>query len=483
MKGEFETNRGAISKGVGLTPSERYLAKLAEHSFLNLWSYPNPYRDQGRPRSGDGKELCDLLIVCGGDIVIFSEKNIAWPKRDMQTAWRRWAKKALLDSARQVKGAERWITQFPDRIFLDPRCTHRFPIDLPEKHEAAIHLVVVARGAGEACKLQFGDGRGSLRIRPEVRGEQHCVPDGQLFTVGDLDPAGSFVHVMDDVTLDIVLRELDTVLDFTDYLAKKAEFARSGLLRSAAGEQDLLAHYAIRVNEDGEHDFIEDRTSINVPLDLAPGGYERFESDPRYLARRQANEISYFWDRLIESFTKHMIAGTSVLLDGYEYDLRRNELGVRQMALQRRTVRRGLGEAVAEAMMQRGASTDQFFRAIAVPEGQPDCGTGFFVFTLKYLDWKVPQGGYDKYRRIRANVALAYAKGLLVRLPYLERVVGISCEPTGQAHGGSEDLVYVEQAQWSDADRVAIEEDCKRLGILQPGITAKRFYEEEFPVV
>ena len=152
------------------------------------------------------------------------------------------------------------------------------------------------------------------------------------------------------------------------------------------------------------------------------------------------------------------------------------------MALQRRTVRRGLGEAVAEALVHRGPSTERFFRAIAAPEGQPDCETGFFVFTMKYLDWMVSQWGYDKYRRIRANTALAYAKGLLVRLPHLERVVGISCEPAGQGHGGSEDLVYVEQAQWSDADRVAIEEDCKRLRILQPGIKAKRLYEDEFPV-
>ena len=90
---------------------------------------------------------------------------------------------------------------------------------------------------------------------------------------------------MDDVTLDIILGELDTVVDFTDYLTKKAAFARSGLLRSAAGEQDLLAHYAIRVNEDGEHDFREDRRSDTAPLDLAPGQYERFESDPRYLMR------------------------------------------------------------------------------------------------------------------------------------------------------------------------------------------------------
>ena len=118
-----------------------------------------------------------------------------------------------------------------------------------------IHCVVVARGAGQVCATYFGDDTGSLRVRAEISGEQHCSADALPFVVGDVDPRGSFVHVMDDVTLDIVLRELDTVLDFTDYLTKKAAFIRSGLLRTASGEQDLLAHYAIRVDEEGEHDF------------------------------------------------------------------------------------------------------------------------------------------------------------------------------------------------------------------------------------
>ena len=120
-----------------------------------------------------------------------------------------------------------------------------------------IHRIVVARGAGEACKGHFGDGIGSLRVRPTVLGNQHCAPDGQPFTVGDLDPSGSYVHVMDDVTLDVILDELNTVVDFTEYLTKKAAFVRSGHLRSAAGEQDLLAYYAIRLNAEGDHDFVD----------------------------------------------------------------------------------------------------------------------------------------------------------------------------------------------------------------------------------
>ena len=191
MKNSPASNQSAIRKAIGLTSTERYLAKRADRSFLSLWSYPNPYRDQGQAGNGDGKELCDLLVVCGRDIIIFSEKNIRWPQGDVQLAWQRWANRALVASTKQVKGAERWIMQFPDRIFLDRRCTQPFPIDLPEKDKAVVHCVIVARGAGETSKRHFPEGMGSLRVRPEIVGDQHCSPSAELFAVGDLHPSGS----------------------------------------------------------------------------------------------------------------------------------------------------------------------------------------------------------------------------------------------------------------------------------------------------
>ena len=189
--------------------------------------------------------------MCGRHIIIFSEKNISWPRGDIRLAWRRWAKRSLIGSARQARGAERWIREHPGRIFLDCQCGHQFPLEFAGE-SATIHCVVVARGAGWTCATYFRDDTGSLRVRADISGEHHCSADALPFVVGDVDPRGSFVHVMDEGTLDIVLGELDTVLDFTDYLTKKAEFIRSGLLRTASGEQDLLAHYAIRLNEDGE---------------------------------------------------------------------------------------------------------------------------------------------------------------------------------------------------------------------------------------
>jgi hypothetical protein len=61
-----------IIKSLGGTRGERKLANLAERSFLQLWSWPNPYK-------APGKELCNLIVVSGSDIILFSEKTSVFP--------------------------------------------------------------------------------------------------------------------------------------------------------------------------------------------------------------------------------------------------------------------------------------------------------------------------------------------------------------------------------------------------------------------
>ena len=291
--------RPSVPKSEGVTETERYLARVAEKSFLNLWSYPSPFRDQQQSGRGDGKELCDLLVVCGRYIVIFSEKTITWPNGNVTVAWCRWAKRAVRDAAKQAKGAERWITAFSDRIFLDRRCETPFPINLPSAEERIIHRVVIARGAAEACREHVPGSSGSLIVNPQITGEQHwsTTPETiEPFCVGDVDPGGSFVHVVNEASLELMMHELDTIRDFTDYLEKKALFVRSGGLSRAHGEENMIAYYAIRINERGEHDFIPHGQSpdrADAPIEIDDTHYARMASDPRYFAKRCAREIIF----------------------------------------------------------------------------------------------------------------------------------------------------------------------------------------------
>ncbi|MCU7848037.1 MAG: hypothetical protein KZQ89_08495 [Candidatus Thiodiazotropha sp. (ex Lucinoma kastoroae)] len=65
-----------IIKSSGVTATEQMLADFCERSFLKLWSFSNPYKD-------DGHELCDLLAVFGEYIFIFfdREKNFLKPQK------------------------------------------------------------------------------------------------------------------------------------------------------------------------------------------------------------------------------------------------------------------------------------------------------------------------------------------------------------------------------------------------------------------
>ena len=155
----------AVFKSAGSTPSERLLAKLCDQSFLGFWSYANTHRDQGGP-----KELCDLLVVYENHIILFSDKSCAFPDSgELQVDWSRWFRNAILESAKQVRGAERWLKQHPDRVFVDNKCTQRLPLALHHAAQCKFHRVIVALGAQQRCRAHLG-GSGSLTLVPEISG-------------------------------------------------------------------------------------------------------------------------------------------------------------------------------------------------------------------------------------------------------------------------------------------------------------------------
>lgn len=197
-----------IVRAEGSTDSERYLKRLCDQTFLSLWSYPGIYRDQGLQQMEEGKEVCDLLVVFEDQIIIFSDKDCKFPDSgNIGVDWNRWFRRAILKSAKQAWGAERWINSHPDRLFLDRACKNQFPLELPDMETARFHLIVVAHDTSRRCRKEIG-GSGSLMIDSMVKGEAHYaaeVAGGWPFMVGDIDPNKTFVHVFDDTTFDIVM--------------------------------------------------------------------------------------------------------------------------------------------------------------------------------------------------------------------------------------------------------------------------------------
>jgi hypothetical protein len=449
----------------GVTASERYLATLCQKSFLTLWSYPNLYTDEGkRGVEGDGHELCDLLIVFGGDVIIFSDKHITFNEAvDTNIAWRRWFKKAIQKSARQLFGAERWILKFPSRIFLDRKCHQPFPFPIQPKK---IHRIVVARGIYQACKSYFGGvSIGSLIVNSTLAGDQHLsLP----FNIGRVAPDKGFLHVFEDFTLDAVFDELDTVDDFIAYLAKREALLTAAKPKIiATGDEQLLSVYLTKMNDKGEHDF-----RLNIG-EQAPDGIYLDESfwagmkqNPKYIAKKQADRVSYAWDRLIEHFIRY---AHSVSEPAYI------EPAVRLMASEPRLRRRQLAPALVSLI----TCTPKGKRAARVAYSDNYPGRAYIFLVVPKLDSE----SYAQYRENRQNLLLAYCKVVKLLCGKADFIIGIATEPQHGA-GSSEDLACYDVREWTDEMENEARWLQERFSLLQDSnVRRTDTWEDEYPEV
>jgi SEC-C motif len=422
-----------IERSSGATKTERYLARLCERTFLSLWSYPNLYTPEGRHGgSGVGKELCDLLVVFGSDILIFSDKDIRFNTEiDTKIAWNRWRKRAISSSARQLFGAEKWIRENPTQIFLDPECTKSFPLT-PQMENARFHLIAVTKNTSEAAQRFFGGGSsGSLMLIPLLSDEQISE---RPFVVNDLDQTKTFVHVLDELTLDIVFGELDTTYDLVRYLRAKEDAIRSRRVISATGEEDLLAAYLLLDGLTSDTPFdIQAEPGQAHALTLMEGFWQEYFASPQRQAMRDANSVAYFWDALIEHFAVHI--RTANVGVGADKSTATHEQAIRLLAAEGRLSRRYL----AAQFLQKMAEVPPDRRSARVcpsPFNNEVCF--IFVFYPRDID-----EDYESYRQERMEHLQAYAIVASYRFPQYRWITLIGTEPITTA-GRSEDVLAVE---------------------------------------
>jgi hypothetical protein len=451
----------------GVTKAERYLAKLCKRSFLSLWSYPNIYRDQGRVNGkGDGKELCDLLVVFDNHVIIFSDKDVRFGDGHVQTAWARWYRKAVLRSAEQVWAAERWIKTYPERLYIDRQCTQRFPLSFPEPDKMTVHRIVVAHDAARACKKELG-GSGSLMIDSMLVGDHHLP--GMPFTIGHVDPKKGYVHVFDDTTLDILLNTLDTITDFTAYLTKKDRFLSGQVMVHAAGDEELLAVYLKKLNSVGEHDFIFDQEFDAISIQ--EGQWESFIRSPERLAQIESDKVSYLWDEIIERFLHYAMTGTQYF--GGERPLSEQEIIFKFLARESRTRRRSLSRSLHQVWAKSVNAPVLSARVMTSNEA----GAPYYVF---FFLKRKPGMSDEEYRAIRRQRLIDYCCVAKVKFPEALDIVGIASEG-GDVERRSEDLFYLDARNWSAKDQAKAEQVQKQFGMLKK--TTPHFEREyEYPV-
>lgn len=448
------------------TNAEHYLASLCQRTFLSLWTAPSVFRDQA-----DGQEICDLLVVFGEHVLIFSDKDCVFPNTgDLRRDWCRWFSRSIKESVKQLGGATRWIRKHPDRIFLEQSCAVGLPFALARSDRLVIHRIAVTHNSADRCRIEIGGGSGSLFVNPNVVGSQHHDLSSERlmpFHVGAVDPDVGFVHVLDDVSLDALLETLDTAPDFIDYLTAKERLIDSGRLAIATGEEDLLAYYLMHKNADGRHDFALPDNFDRIAIDEI---WDDFIRGPLRKSQLDADAESYAWDGLIERFIRHARAGIQNFTT--HLSIREKEHVYRALASERRTVRRGLVKCWMSLMKRASGQA----RAIALVPPTPGNSHAYAFLVLRR-----PEGvSALEYRRLRLDLVSLLCGAAKNRAPQASAVVGIACDPVDVAEC-SEDLVYLDTRDWDVSHRNAVELKLAECGILQV-VQDVRSTELDYPI-
>ena len=300
---------------------------------------------------------------------------------------------------------------------------------------------------------------GVLMLTSAVVGDAHLLPrkqGGIPFMVGQVDSAKGYVHLLDDTTLDILLNTLDTAADLLAYLLKKEDLVKNGIAFSAAGEEELLAHYLTHLNANGEYDFVY-RDDVNA-VTFDQGSWHAFKDSPQRVKQLKANVVSYVWDDIIERFTHHFLQGTSRFLS--EPTLSSQEQLLRFFAREPRVRRRMLSATIVD-MAQTTPPHSRRLRVI-----QPSrLGDPYFVLLVLPVPTDRP---YAEYRDVRLAFLQICCPVVKLDFPEALDIVGLATEAQTRA-GSSEDAVYFDARIWTEEMASNAKKDKTALRILTTG--------------
>lgn len=296
--------------------AEKIVHELAIKTFLTDWCYLNP-------KLPNGKELCDLLVI-------FDEIAIIWQVKDLKLdKYGKYRKAEVEKNLRQLSGARRQLFDLKTAIELENPRRGKEQFDPTVIKE--IYLLSILLGKGEKT-FSF-------------------IENIKNYTV----------HVLTKNFTQIILSELDTIGDFTDYLRTKEEFLKKNKsLIIMGGEEELLAFYLM--NNRGFNRF---NRATHIIIDS--GSWEHFQNKTEYKAKKKADKVSYGWDSIINRV--HMTSS--------EYEKLEYEKVARELARPNRFQRRYLSKVYFDAHVRaHNDNAHELFRRILLGEG----GTYCFLF-------------------------------------------------------------------------------------------------------
>jgi hypothetical protein len=280
----------------GIT-GEEFVNEIAYRSFLDYWCYPSPEDEYG-----DKKEICDLLILFGDSLIIISVKNY-----EFKDFYSRYFRRTIDKAVKQIYGAERKLLNKERDIFIKhpKREIERFP----KEKVANIHRVIINLGEG-------------VRFYP--------------FNKATMDD--KFITLLDKEAFQTIVRELDTIPDFIEYLRKREELFADKTVTILPGdeddfpvdtakqffeyaeqnfnpnekqsilvsgtEHDILASYLM--NKRSFPEYIQSK-EYNVMFVQLDGNWTDYNQRNQVKAKRDLDKNSYFLDELVkrEVLTNH----------------------------------------------------------------------------------------------------------------------------------------------------------------------------------
>lgn len=421
-----------IVKSRGVTRTESLLSALADRTFLKLWCYANPFKS-------DGKELCDLIAVFEDDIFLFFDREsrkFDASQADIGLTWARWKREVVDKQIRTARGAKRYLSDHKNPIFLDASLSTPFPLELPTPNRV-IHLIVVAHGASEACKA-FSDENvyGSLAVSYED--EPSEAPFPFMVHLEKENP----IHLFDSENLEIILTNLDTISDFTSYLAEKEKAISRYEMLSYCGEEDILAHYLYNFDKKERRHVIgpKDKDKTYNCVMIGEGEWKDFVESEVYARRREADRPSYLWDEIIQRTCQNALDGT---LLGHPIFSGPN--AIREMAKEPRFIRRMLSERIIDAVRTFEGRPEGITRKLTFMQSW-DKNKAYVFLQLKNLGTMDFESEWRPGRQAALEIACGAAK---IHFPHLKKIIGIALDAPKFSDHSAEDFILFDAESWT----------------------------------
>ncbi|MBO0356230.1 hypothetical protein J0656_19590 [Muricauda ruestringensis] len=276
---------------------EEFVNEIAFNSFLEYWCYPSP-----KDEYGDKKEICDLLILFGENLIIISVKNY-----EFKEFYSRYFRRTIDKAVKQIYGAERKLFNSNRDIYIKhpKREIERFP---KEKIKNVHRLII-----------NLGEGVKFYPFNQETKDEK-------------------FITLWDKEAYQTIIQELDTIPDFLEYLTKREALFEDKSVTILPGEEDdfppetmkqfweyeqnhstpkerqriivsgtehdILAYYLKNQRSFPEYFQSDEYDGMFVQID---GNWRDYNQREQVKDKRELDKDSYFLDELVkrEILTSH----------------------------------------------------------------------------------------------------------------------------------------------------------------------------------